>query len=86
MLFESKSYPLFSLLFGMGLVLMYDRAKAAGRPFAGTIVLAIYGLQLVISPLWLARFLMGPLEHFWRCGTYLKVTPLLRAKANGSKR
>ncbi|GJM19293.1 MAG: transporter [Phycisphaeraceae bacterium] len=33
-LFESKSYPLFSMLFGMGLVLMFDRAKAAGRPFA----------------------------------------------------
>lgn len=32
--FESKSYPLFSMLFGMGLVLMYDRAKARGRSFA----------------------------------------------------
>lgn len=32
--FESKSYPLFSMLFGMGMVLMYDRAKAAGRAFA----------------------------------------------------
>lgn len=32
--FESKSYPLFSMLFGMGLVLMYDRAKARGRMFA----------------------------------------------------
>ncbi len=32
--FESKSYPLFSMLFGMGMVLMYDRAKAAGREFA----------------------------------------------------
>ncbi|MEM9166370.1 MAG: DUF418 domain-containing protein [Planctomycetota bacterium] len=33
-LFESKSYPLFSMLFGMGMMLMYDRAKAAGRAFA----------------------------------------------------
>jgi len=32
-LFESKSYPLFSMLFGMGLVLMHSRAKAAGRSF-----------------------------------------------------
>lgn len=32
--FESKSYPLFSMLFGMGLVLMYDRAKARGKLFA----------------------------------------------------
>lgn len=33
-LFESKSYPLFSLLFGMGLMLMRERAIAAGRSFA----------------------------------------------------
>ena len=32
--FESKSYPLFSLLFGMGLMLMRERAIAAGRSFA----------------------------------------------------
>lgn len=32
-LFQSKSYPLFSMLFGMGMALMYDRAKAAGRSF-----------------------------------------------------
>lgn len=37
-LFESKSYPLFSMLFGMGLVLMHDRAKASGRPFAGVYI------------------------------------------------
>ena len=34
LLFESKSYPLFSLLFGMGLMLMRQRAIAAGRSFA----------------------------------------------------
>jgi uncharacterized protein len=33
LLFESKSYPLFSLLFGMGLMLMRQRALAAGRSF-----------------------------------------------------
>lgn len=32
-LFESKSYPLFSMLFGMGMALMYQRAKALHRPF-----------------------------------------------------
>jgi uncharacterized protein len=31
--FESKSYPLFSLLFGMGLMVMRGRAIAAGRSF-----------------------------------------------------
>ena len=32
--FESKSYPLFSLLFGMGMMMMRQRALAAGRSFA----------------------------------------------------
>lgn len=32
-LFESKSYPLFSMLFGMGMALMYQRARALNRPF-----------------------------------------------------
>lgn len=32
-LFESKSYPLFSMLFGMGMALMYHRAQAVRRPF-----------------------------------------------------
>lgn len=32
-LFESKSYPLFSMLFGMGLMLMRERAVARGRRF-----------------------------------------------------
>ncbi len=30
---ESKTYPLFSLLFGIGLAMMYDRAKARGAKF-----------------------------------------------------
>lgn len=33
-LFEYKSYPLFSMLFGMGIAIMYQRAKSTGRPFA----------------------------------------------------
>ncbi|MEO0630645.1 MAG: DUF418 domain-containing protein, partial [Planctomycetota bacterium] len=46
-LFESKSYPLFSMLFGMGLVLMYDRAKAAGRSFAPAYIRRLLLLLLV---------------------------------------
>ncbi len=46
---ESKFFPLFSMLFGMGFALMMDRAQAAGRPFVGTYVrrllaLAVFGL------------------------------------------
>lgn len=33
---ESKFYPLFSMLFGMGMALQWQRAREAGRPFFGT--------------------------------------------------
>ncbi|MBB5747207.1 DUF418 domain-containing protein [Brevundimonas variabilis] len=39
------------------------------------IVGAIWVLQLVWSPLWLARFEMGPLEWVWRCLTYGRRVP-----------
>lgn len=31
---------------------------------------AVFVVQLVLSPLWLTRFRMGPLEWLWRWGTY----------------
>lgn len=34
------------------------------------LVLAVWALQLIWSPLWLSRFSMGPLEWVWRCLTY----------------
>ncbi len=34
------------------------------------IVIAVWALQLVWSPLWLSRFSMGPLEWLWRSLTY----------------
>ena len=36
------------------------------------IVLAIWVLILIISPLWLKRFRFGPLERLWRILTYWK--------------
>lgn len=44
--FESKSYPLFSLLFGMGMALMYQRAKALNRPFVTPYLRRIFILAL----------------------------------------
>ena len=43
------------------------------------IVVGIWLLQLVWSPLWLSRFEMGPLEWVWRCLTYGRRVPLLKA-------
>lgn len=40
------------------------------RPTLLAIVLAVWALQLVWSPLWLSRFQMGPLEWIWRRLSY----------------
>jgi uncharacterized protein len=42
------------------------------------VVLAIWTLQLIVSPLWLRYFLFGPLEWVWRSLTYWKLQPFLR--------
>jgi uncharacterized protein len=47
------------------------------------IVLAIWSVQLVVSPLWLKYFFFGPLEWLWRCLTYLQWEPLRRRPAVG---
>ena len=43
------------------------------------VVGAVWLAQLVWSPLWLARFRMGPLEWLWRCLSYGRWVPLLRS-------
>jgi uncharacterized protein len=42
------------------------------------LALAIWVLQLIISPLWLQLYLFGPLEWLWRSLTYWKVQPMRR--------
>jgi uncharacterized protein len=41
------------------------------------IVVAIWMLQLIISPLWLNHFRFGPLEWAWRSLTYWKRQPMV---------
>jgi uncharacterized protein len=43
------------------------------------VVLAIWIIQLIISPLWLRSFLFGPLEWIWRSLTYWRLQPFVRA-------
>jgi uncharacterized protein len=45
------------------------------------VVLAIWAVQLVVSPLWLRYFLFGPLEWLWRSLTYWKAQPFVRRAA-----
>ncbi|GGG92026.1 DUF418 domain-containing protein [Silvibacterium dinghuense] len=40
------------------------------------IVVAIWAVQLLVSPLWLQRFRFGPLEWMWRSLTYWKMQPM----------
>lgn len=49
---------------GLGLFGAYDAVVMWG------FVVAVWALELVWSPLWLARFRMGPLEWVWRRLTY----------------
>lgn len=41
-------------------------------------VVAVIGLQLLLSPWWLARYQFGPAEWLWRSLTYWKRQPMLR--------
>lgn len=49
------------------------------RPTLWAIVLGVWALQLIWSPLWLSRFEMGPLEWVWRRLSYGR--PVAIAKA-----
>ena len=46
------------------------------RPALWLLVFAVWALQLLWSPLWLARFEMGPFEWAWRCLTLGRRLPL----------
>jgi len=45
------------------------------------IVVAIWLLQLTVSPIWLRHFHFGPLEWLWRSLTYLRWEPFARQSA-----
>ncbi len=44
------------------------------------VVASIWGLQLLISPIWLRYFRFGPFEWLWRSLTYLSFPPFRRRK------
>ncbi|MFN0012784.1 MAG: DUF418 domain-containing protein [Phycisphaerales bacterium] len=76
-----KFYPLFILLFGMGLAVQQVRAKAAGRPFLGLqarrlLVLACIGLTHIVA-LWYGDILLTyaiiGLAVFWALGAKPRV-------------
>jgi uncharacterized protein len=48
------------------------------RPKLWCIVLSIWALQLIWSPLWLSRFESGPFEWIWRCLTFGRRMPFVK--------
>lgn len=49
------------------------------------LVIAIWILQLALSPIWLKHFLFGPLEWLWRSLTYGRFQPFKRPKTEGGE-
>lgn len=58
---------------GLGLVGRFDRFQLYG------IVIMIWLLQLVLSPIWLRYYRFGPVEWFWRALTYGAWPPMKRS-------
>ncbi len=48
------------------------------------LVLGIWVFQMIISPIWLKRYLFGPLEWLWRSLTYGHLQPFRRKKSLAS--
>jgi uncharacterized protein len=54
---------------------MFGRVERVGQL---GIVVGVWAVQLLLSPLWLRYFRFGPAEWLWRSLTYGKVQPMLR--------
>ena len=63
-----------TVFFGHGFGL-YGNVERWGQAL---FVIAIWILQLVVSPIWLRHFRFGPLEWVWRSMTYRKTQPMRR--------
>ena len=53
------------------------------RMWQFVIVLTIWIIQLIVSPIWLRYFVFGPLEWLWRSLTYMQWEPFRRNSAVG---
>jgi len=76
-LFHSIVTSVLFLGWGFGLAGRFDYAQQL------LVVAAIWVFQLVVSPLWLARFRFGPAEWLWRSLTYWRAQPM---RASAAKR
>jgi uncharacterized protein len=69
-LFHSVTASVLFLGWGFGLAGRFDYAAQL------LIVVAIWSVQLIVSPIWLRHFRYGPAEWLWRSLTYGRVQPM----------
>jgi uncharacterized protein len=70
-----------SMLFlgwGVGFAGQLDYAEQLG------VVVVIWAIQLMVSPVWLARYYFGPAEWLWRSLTYWRSQPMRREVRSSS--
>jgi uncharacterized protein len=75
-LFHSVTASVLFLGWGFGLAGRFDYAAQL------LLILAIWIVQLIVSPVWLQRFRFGPAEWLWRTLTYGRAQPM-RREASG---
>ena len=66
-----------TIFYGHGFGL-FGRVSRVGQI---AIVIAVWTVQLIVSPIWLRHFRFGPLEWLWRSLTYRRVQPMIRSEA-----
>jgi len=71
-LFHSLTASVLFLGWGFGLAGRFDYAAQL------LIVVAIWMVQVIVSPIWLRSFRFGPAEWLWRTLTYGRVQPMRR--------
>jgi uncharacterized protein len=69
----------------IGVIIFYGYGFAlfgrVGRFNLWWLILAIWVLQLFLSPWWLSRYRFGPVEWLWRSLTYMKWQPMRVAQS-----
>ena len=73
----AHSIVMTTLFYGWGLGLYGNVPRLWQMAF----VAGLIGLQLLLSPWWLARYRFGPAEWLWRWLTYWRQQPMRRAAA-----
>lgn len=87
-LFAATGRMAFTNYLSQTLIMTFIFVGAPGLGLFGTmerveqvqLVLLVWALQLIWSPLWLAVFRFGPLEWLWRSLTYGRLQPLLKPR------